>query len=148
IKPKENYEVGRPLRVGFIGAVIPQKGIQTLIAACSQIEATDLQLHIYGYIDAEYRSLLQSINVQCEMVFHGAYDKNQFNEIANKLDVVVVPSIWEDCAPFVVQEALAMGLPVIGSDLGGISDFIEDGYNGMIYDHSNSIELREIGRAH
>lgn len=144
IKAKENYTVGKPLRVGFIGAVIPQKGIQTLIAACSQIDANDLELHIYGYIDSEYRSLLQSINVQCEMVFHGAYDKNQFNEIANKLDVVVVPSIWEDCAPFVVQEALAMGLPVIGSDLGGISDFIEDGYNGIIYDHSNSIELRDI----
>jgi len=144
IKAKENYAIGKPLRVGFIGAVIPQKGIQTLIAACSQIEATDLKLNIYGYIDLEYRSLLQSIHVNCEMVFHGAYDRDQFNEIANTLDVVVVPSIWEDCAPLVVQEALAMGLPVIGSDLGGISDFIEDGYNGMIYDHSNSIELRDI----
>lgn len=144
INRKENYKIGKPLRVGFIGAVIPQKGIQTLIAACSQIEATDLELNIYGYIDPEYKSLLKSINLLCEMVFHDAYSKDDFNLIANKLDVVVVPSIWEDCAPFVVQEALAMGLPVIGSDLGGISDFIEDGYNGIIYNHSNSLELRDI----
>lgn len=144
INRKDNCEIGKPLRVGFIGAVIPQKGIQTLIVACSQIEATDLELNIYGYIDPEYKSLLKSINVQCEMVFHDAYSKDDFNQIANKLDVVVVPSIWEDCAPFVVQEALAMGLPVIGSDLGGISDFIEDGYNGIIYNHSNSLELRDI----
>lgn len=144
INRKENYEIGKPLRVGFIGAVLPQKGIQTLIAACSQIEASDLELNIYGYIDPEYKALLNSINVQCKMVFHGAYSKEDFNQIASKLDVVVVPSIWEDCAPFVVQEALAMGLPVIGSDLGGISDFIEDGYNGIIYNHSNSLELRDI----
>lgn len=144
INKKDSYKIGKPLRVGFIGAVIPQKGIQTLIAACSQIEANELELNIFGYIDPEYKSLLSSINVQCEMVFHGAYSKEDFNQIANKLDVVVVPSIWEDCAPFVVQEALAMGLPVIGSDLGGISDFIEDGYNGIIYNHSNSLELRDI----
>lgn len=144
INRKEDYNTGKPLRLGFIGAVIPQKGIQTLIAACSQLGSSDVQLHIYGYCDPEYRNLLQSINTACEVVFHGAYDKYQFNEIANKLDVVVVPSIWEDCAPFVVQEALAMGLPVIGSDLGGITDFIEDGYNGIIYNHSESLELRDI----
>ena len=144
INRKEKYEIGKPLRVGFIGAVLPQKGIQTLIAACSQIEANDLELNIYGYIDPEYKALLNSINVQCKMVFHGAYGKEDFNQISNSLDVVVVPSIWEDCAPLVVVEALAMGLPVIGSDLGGISDFIEDGYNGIIYNHSNSLELRDI----
>jgi len=144
ITKRKNREVNTPIKIGFIGAVIPQKGIQSLIAACSQIDKQDLELHIYGYCDDEYRELLQSIRTECEIVFHGAYDKNQLNDIANKLDLMVVPSIWEDCAPFVVQESLAMGLPVIGSDLGGISDFVEDGYNGIIYDHSNSIELRDI----
>lgn len=144
ISKRSSREVHKPIKIGFIGAVIPQKGIQSLIAACSQIDRQDLELHIYGYCNDEYRELLQSIKTECEIVFHGAYDKNQLNDIANKLDLMVVPSIWEDCAPFVVQESLAMGLPVIGSDLGGISDFVEDGYNGIIYDHSNSIELRDI----
>lgn len=144
INRRNEYSQHSPLRVGFMGAVLPQKGIQTLIAACSQIEANLLELHIYGYCDTEYRNLLESINVQCRIIFHGAYDKYQFNSIAKEIDVMVVPSIWEDCAPLVVQEILAMGLPVIGSDLGGISDFIEDGYNGIIYDHSSSVELRDI----
>jgi glycosyltransferase involved in cell wall biosynthesis/thioredoxin-like negative regulator of GroEL len=103
-----------------------------------------LELHIYGYCDPEYRTLLESIDVKCRIIFHGGYDKYQLNGIASQLDLVVIPSIWEDCAPLVVQEVLAMGLPVIGSDLGGITDFIEDGYNGIIYDHSDSLALRDI----
>ena len=54
----------------------------------------------------------------------------------------MVPPIWYDNAPQVVFEALATKTPVIGSNIGGIPDFIKDGKNGFLFEAGNVEELK------
>ena len=63
-------------------------------------------------------------------------------EIAN-CKFVVVPSIWYDNCPYSILETLAIGKPVIGSNIGGIPELVKDGVNGLIFEHGNVLELKE-----
>ena len=47
-------------------------------------------------------------------------------------DVTLVPSLWLETGPLVVYESFAAGVPVIGSDLGGIPEIVRDGVDGML----------------
>jgi glycosyltransferase involved in cell wall biosynthesis len=49
------------------------------------------------------------------------------------LDLLVVPSVWEENAPFVIREALSLGVPVVASDLGGMAEMVEHGRNGLLF---------------
>jgi len=57
--------------------------------------------------------------------------------------MVVLPSLWEENYPLVVREALLYGTPVIGSNLGGVPEIIEDGVNGYLFDPYREGDLRE-----
>ena len=64
-----------------------------------------------------------------------------------KIDVMVVPSVWDDCAPFVVAEALAARCPVVGSRIGGIPDFVEHGVNGLLFAAGDARDLSRCLRS-
>jgi len=51
-----------------------------------------------------------------------------------EIDVLVVPSVWDEPLPTVVVEAFTHGVPVIGSRRGGIPELIEDGRTGLLFD--------------
>ncbi len=56
---------------------------------------------------------------------------------------MVIPSEWFECFPNVVLESFAVGTPVIGSQIGGISEQIIDGENGLIFQSGNAEDLRK-----
>ncbi len=74
----------------------------------------------------------------------GQYQTDELPSIAEQLDAIVLPSVWEDCAPLVIAEALAMKLPVIASRLGGFPDFVKHEINGKLYSHNSPSELTKI----
>lgn len=133
-----------PLHVGFIGAVMPHKGVQVLVQAAQLLPANAVIVHIYGFIAQEYRDFLEKLDKGRRLIFHGAYSADELHEIAGNLDAIVIPSVWHDCAPLVCVEALALGVPVIAARVGGIPDFIHDGQNGRLYHHSSPTELAAI----
>jgi len=53
------------------------------------------------------------------------------------LDVLAVPSQWLETGPLVVLEAFASGVPIVGSDLGGISELVSHDRNGLLVPHDN-----------
>jgi GT2 family glycosyltransferase len=63
-------------------------------------------------------------------------------------DVLVVPSIWIENAPFVIKEAFGCGIPVVASRLGGMAELVDDGVNGLLFTpgdaHSLADALRRI----
>ncbi len=131
-----------PLKVGYIGAVSPHKGVHVLMDAFRDLDDTKAQLHIYGTLDTLYQSSLRALDAS-NIFFHGAYNSEDLTAIFSSLDVVVLPSVCPDNSPLVVQEALRHGIPVIGSLIGGIPEYIQDDF-GALFEAGNSRELKEI----
>ena len=65
--------------------------------------------------------------------FKGYYEFNDVEKILQDIDVVIVPSIWYENAPLTISTSLAYGIPVITSDVGGMSEAIKDGQNGLTF---------------
>ncbi len=123
-----------PLNVGYIGSVMPHKGVHLLVQAMQAFPKGPVKCVLHGDVDPAYASYLRELDQNGVIEFAGAYSQNELPARLASLDVVVVPSIWEDCAPFVVAEALAARAPVLGSKLGGIPDFIEPGRTGVLFE--------------
>lgn len=132
------------LKIIYFGAVIPQKGVHTLIASSQLLEENQAEIHIYGFASKSYLNNLANINTRIKVFYEGQYSEEQIPNILRNADVVVIPSIWEDCAPLAIAEALANNIPVIGPNIGGFGDFIVNNLNGYIYQYLDNLELGRI----
>jgi glycosyltransferase involved in cell wall biosynthesis len=65
----------------------------------------------------------------CEV--RGCYTADELEAVFASFDVLVVPSIWFENAPFVIREAFARGKPVIASDLGGMAESVRNEVDGL-----------------
>lgn len=131
----------RPLRVGFLGSVMPHKGVHVLVDALQLLPAGTVQCVALGDLAPDYHRVLASRDPGRRVHFHGRYDQAVLPGLLAKFDVMVVPSVWDDNAPFVVAEALAARCPVVGSRIGGIPDFVHDGRNGLLFAPGDAEDL-------
>ncbi len=122
-----------PLRIGFIGSVYPHKGVGILVQSVQHFGKDQVECHIHGGGSESYVNAVRELDRKHLVRFHRGYDLAQLPSILEGLDLVVIPSVWEDCAPLVVAEALAARIPVVGSGIGGIPDFIQDETNGLLF---------------
>jgi glycosyltransferase involved in cell wall biosynthesis len=76
--------------------------------------------------------------------FEGAFEPSQVPEVFGEIDVLVVPSLWPENAPLVIQEAFQAGVPVVGARMGGIPEFIREGVTGRLFDPGVPGELTRI----
>ena len=125
--PLERLE--RPLRVGFIGSLYPHKGAHVLVQAAQLLPG--VEVHLFGGGATAYIEQLRAADTAGRVVFHGGYEPSRLPDLLGSVDVVCVPSLWEDCAPLTVAEALAARAPVVGSAIGGIPEFFENGVEGL-----------------
>ena len=103
----------RPLRVGFIGSLYPTRARTSSSRPPSSSDG--VEVHLFGGGTAAYVERLHALDGAGRAVFHGGYEPSQLPELLASVDVVCVPSLWEDCAPLTVAEALAARAPVVGS---------------------------------
>jgi len=133
------------LRVGFIGTLYEHKGVHLLIeAVCKYLPDAAIELKIYGnlhdfpnYVEKLYEIAKDDPRVS----FYGTFPNNEISKVFSELDVLVVPSIWYENTPLVVYSAQAAGCPVIGSNVGGISEIIQNKINGILFERGNTAEL-------
>ncbi|PCJ18941.1 MAG: hypothetical protein COB02_09405 [Candidatus Cloacimonadota bacterium] len=132
---KKVFTKDSKIKFGFMGRVIPVKGIKILIDTFKELK--NEKLLIYGSIGSQKR-YLETKNIR----FKGKYDNNSINEVLGEIDVLIVPSIWYENAPLVIQEAFLAGIPVITSDIGGMSELVQDGINGFTFSVGSSKDLQ------
>ncbi|MFA6271448.1 MAG: glycosyltransferase family 4 protein [Candidatus Paceibacterota bacterium] len=137
------------LRFGFIGTLMPAKGAHVLIRSFREIESDRAELRIYGkafsYKSAlgDYVGRIKAEAGKKNIKFLGGFAHADINRIFKEIDVLVVPSIWYENAPLVIQEAFLARIPVIASRIGGIPELIRDGDNGFLFDAGDSKGLKE-----
>jgi glycosyltransferase involved in cell wall biosynthesis len=126
------------LTFGFIGTLTQAKGIELLINAFNMLNPGEkAKLLIAGKGSEEYESYLKRYESN-NIIFLGHVKPEEYYQL---LDILVVPSIWQESFGMVIIEAFAYGIPVIGSRRGGIPEIIEDGVNGYLFDPDNKDEL-------
>lgn len=118
----------RPLRLGFIGALTPNKGVEWLIEQF-QARADDASLLIAGRGDGAYVNQLKSLADPQRVHFVGYRKASEF---FGEIDVAVVPSLAPESFGLVALEACAHHLPVIASRLGGLVEIVQDEVNGLL----------------
>ena len=141
--PMRVRPAGRPLTFGYFGRIVPEKGIEQLIDAFHQSNSKGSRLLIAGDGDERHKRDLQ------ERQSHGRNrDAMRFlgwiapAEFFRQVDVLVLPSLWQEPLARVIMEANAHGIPVIGSVRGGIPEAIEDGVTGLLFEPDEPGALR------
>ncbi len=139
------------LRFGFVGTLAPHKGPDVLVRAFMmlppEVEAT---LAVYGS-ERSYESYAAGLRTLAEedtrISFRGPFSRDEIGGVMADLDVLVVPSRWYENAPGVIFEAFAAGMPVIATDLGGMSEFVRPGKNGLLFTLDDAEDLAgKLGR--
>jgi glycosyltransferase involved in cell wall biosynthesis len=127
-----------PVRhIGFIGSVIPSKGVDVLLRAfrvlVETLEDVELRLEIHGKVmdfhgDLCFQDELDSLGGKDGRVtFHGAYESKDLPGILESLDLLVIPSIWWETFCLTAREGALAGIPVVGTDLAGIGEAVREG---------------------
>lgn len=121
------------LSIGYIGGLTPQKGVHVLLEAFAVLPPS-AYLHVAGdpTADSDYYARLESL-AGPRVHFHGRLDREGVWALLQKLDVVVVPSLWYETFVFVISEAFAAGVPVIASNLGVVGSRVRDGIDGLLF---------------
>ncbi len=128
------------IRFLYVGQLEKHKGIMLLIETIKRFQIADFRLQIIGT-----GSLLQKIKKLTagdpRIRVHGAVPPEKLSEFYANADALIVPSLIHENAPTVIFEALAHGVPVIASRVGGIPEFVRDGKNGWLFTAGDSDEL-------
>lgn len=123
------------LRVGFVGQIIPAKGLHVLLDALRRVPddlRSRIELVVYGSVRQSPEHGQQVIEQAhgLPVRFMGTFQREERASVMATFDVLVVPSLWYDF-PLVIQDALAAGAPVVATNLGGMAEAVKDGVNGF-----------------
>jgi glycosyltransferase involved in cell wall biosynthesis len=107
------------------------------------LNGANLELREAAYQE-RFHSLLAATAGSVTMA--GRYEQSQLPRLMAGVDWVVVPSIWFENSPLVIQEAFFHGRPVICSDIGGMAEKVTDGVDGLHFRAGDPHHLAEVIR--
>lgn len=133
---------GGPLRFGYLGVLAKHKGVDVLLDAVKGLEGASLSVFGTAHDPTYLRSLREKADTE-RVRFEGAYEPDRVVDCLSRFDVLIVPSVWPENAPFVIREAYAAGRPVIASDVGALAESVRDGLDGRLVPAGDTDALRE-----
>lgn len=140
--------VSTSTRFGYIGSLVPYKGVHLLVEAFLEAALPGAQLTLWGsapqggegYVD-RLRALASGDSA---IRFAGRYSPHALPEVLAETDVIVVPSLLYENNPLAIQEALAAGVPVVTGDVGGMAELVRSELNGLQFQTG---DLRSLAAA-
>lgn len=128
----------------FAGQIIRGKGLDCLIKSLALVkEPFKLIVLGNGSHKAYCQQLTRSLGLQDKIEFKGFILHEQMQEYYHQATVAIVPSVWPEPIATWGLEVMRYGLPVIGFDSGGISDWLKDNYNGFLIPWMNLSKMAE-----
>lgn len=123
----------RRVHLCYIGALAWQKGVHVVLKAVRGLSPDRLCLRVVGDLDRfpEYGNWLRELADPRVVTFEGPIPNEQIGKVLAHCDAVVVPSLWFENSPVVIQEAFAVGVPVIASSIGALKEKVRHGVDGL-----------------
>ncbi len=119
---------GGPFVIGYAGRLVPEKGVQTLVEAARQVPGAEVHVAGDGPLAAQLAR-------EPHVVLRGTLPRAELGAFWREIDVLVVPSLttrkWAEQFGRVIAEAMAAGVPVVGSSSGAIPEVIGDA--GLVF---------------
>ena len=132
---------GRRARFGYFGQLSEFKGLLVLLEAVASVEeavwGNDAALCMFGAgIENQppaFRERFEALMARAgrRARLYGSYRSEELPRLMEQVDWVVMPSIWWENSPVVIQEAFLHGRPPLVSDVGGMAEKVEHGVNGL-----------------
>ncbi|CAO4152995.1 glycosyltransferase family 4 protein [Methylorubrum aminovorans] len=145
LPPPATRVSGGPVQLLFLGALGPRKGIFDLLRALARAAAAGVPLHLTVGGDGqltEARQLAAELGLGDRVTFEGWVDTNRRAVLLNEADAYVLPS-YNEGLPMSVLEAMAAGLPVVTTTVGGLPELITSGEHGLLIKPGNVDALAE-----
>jgi glycosyltransferase involved in cell wall biosynthesis len=125
----------------YFGRLAPEKGVSTLMTA-AKIAGVQLRIVGTGPEEASLKALQSALEADVE--FLGYRSGEALSSLVGGAKAVVLPSEWYENAPMSVLESFALGKPVIGADIGGIPEMVEEGVSGWCFESGNVEALANL----
>lgn len=144
---KASYAIDGTAHVCHVGRFNEQKNHEAIVEAAALLKESgaDVVFDLYGEGELmdSVREMASERGVADMLAFHGLTD-----DVPGAMavaDIFILPSLWEGI-PMVIAEAMAAGLPIVASRVGGIPDMIEDGVDGILCEPTGASLAERIGR--
>jgi len=144
------------LVVGFFGQLSVLKGVGVLLDAVEELtrdppELRRIRIEIHGDASNQPPELREKVEARLKegsamVSLRGAYDNDQVHRLMQQCHAVLVPSIWWENSPLVIQEAFSARRPVICSDIGGMAEKVRDGLDGFHFRARSGAALADLLR--
>ena len=142
-----NKENNLPLNIICSARLIKRKGQDILIKAVAKLKEENIiyNVNLIGNGDeaTEYQNLTEKLNIENQILFSGYIEREKMLQEYQKADIFVLPSYNEGMSNALL-EAMACGLPVVVTDVGGTKELVEDGGNGYVFNTGDEKKLHEI----
>lgn len=148
IQGQKQKEGKSTLRVGYVGRGYPLKGLHWFLDAADNLKEESIRFHIVTGSNSDmqyYRDQQNKASVLPSVVWEENLSQAEVCQRMVNWDILCLPSTTE-MAPLVMLEAAACGLPVVGSDIPAISDYIKDGLNGFLFPVGDVASITRILR--
>ncbi len=140
----EEPTVPSSLDILFVGRLSPEKGVETLLAAFGRLNDESARLSIVGDDTSDYALGLKAgvpDGLRGRITFHGFQDGETVGALYERAFCLVVPSVCYENQPNTVLEGMAHARPAVVSDLGSLSEMVDDGVTGFRFEAGNASDL-------
>lgn len=121
----------------YFGRYAKEKGIETLLEVCKELPDIPFIFAGSGPLKEEVAKVSNIKDV-------GFYSGDALKNLISKARFSIYPSEWYENCPFSVMESQMYGTPVIGADIGGIPELIQENKTGELYESGNKEQLRDV----
>lgn len=129
----------------FFGRFVEEKGVDVLIRAAALTPEITIKIVGDGPEETSLLALTKKLGLN-NVEFLGPVWGEALNDLLKLTRFVIVPSVWHENFPYVINQSFAFGKPVIGSNRGGIPELVEHNSRGLIYEASDEQALADAMR--
>ena len=112
----------------------------------ARLHNQNLKIAGTGPLEDELKDYTKSNNVT-NVEFLGYKSGKELTDLVENAYFIIVPSEWYENNPMTIIEGYAAGVPVIGTNIGGIPEIIEEGVTGYLFTPANSVDLTRVVKA-